>query len=69
MFRVVNVSKRAVTVGGVRINPLETHIFNKSELSQSAMDRITGLVNIGVLKMYEADEIEESTASKKGKRK
>ena len=72
MFRVVNVSNRAVSVGGVRIKPLETHVFNEAELSQSAMDRINGLVDIGILKMYRANDsvvnVEDAT-SKKGKRK
>lgn len=74
MFRVVNVSDRTVSVGGVRIKPLETYIFNENELSQSSMNRITGLVAIGVLKMYKVEDdvttvsVEETT-TKKGKRK
>ena len=70
MFRVVNVSDRAVSVGGVRIKPLETHVCNEAELSQSAMDRINGLVDIGILKMYKVDEVVDSTTTtKKSKKK
>ena len=74
MFRVVNVSNRTVSVGGVRIKPLETYIFNENELSKSSMDRITGLVNIGVLKMYKVEDgvdtvLVEETTTRKNKRK
>lgn len=74
MFRVVNVSNRTVSVGGVRIKPLETHVFNENELSKSSMDRITGLVNIGVLKMYKVEDdvdtvLVEETTTRKNKRK
>lgn len=69
MFRVVNVSKKTVSVGGVRIEPLATHVFNENELSQSAMNRITGLANIGVLKIYQITESDETVTKKSSKRK
>ena len=69
MFKVVNVSKRAVTVGGIRILPKESYIFGE-DTPQPVIDRINALVEIGILKIYKATgSSDENTTSKKGKRK
>ena len=81
MIRIVNVSKKIVTIGNMKIRPLQNVIFDFDNADEYTKNRINSLSNIGIIKIYMGpmeiqetiDEIEnvddETKSTKKTTRK
>lgn len=52
MIRIVNVSKKIVTIGNMKIKPLQNIIFDYDNADEYTKNRINSLSNIGIIKIY-----------------
>lgn len=73
MLKVLNVSDRNLVIGGIRIAPLEFHIFDNKVLNVATSAKINSLSNLGLIKVTainkEAQPIKINENTKKSNRK